>query len=262
MICGTGHSIFQSSGTNGGTDGGQNAKSVNKQSFKWEISPADSPWRQGKAERRIAIVKRLVKLSVGDTKLSSLELQTALMEIADQCNERPLGGVLPRDDGTFEVVTPNQLLTGRSGTFLPDDTSIIGNLPMTARYRAVSHVATSFWQRWCTFVGPSLVTRQKWHQKSRNILVGDLVMIADSNKIKNHYKLGIVVATNTGGDGLVRSAHIQYFVRRAVSEAWRSEVVVRSVQRLVLILPVEEQTEGLELREDEMSQGIVKAGVY
>ena len=26
--------------------------------FKWNLSPADSPWRQGKAERRIAIVKR------------------------------------------------------------------------------------------------------------------------------------------------------------------------------------------------------------
>ena len=86
----------------------------------------------------------------------------------------------------------------------PDDSKIIGNLPMAARYRVVSHVASSFWQRWCTYVGPSLVTRQKWHQKSRNILVGDLVMIADANKLKGKYKLGIVVATNIGGDGLVR----------------------------------------------------------
>ena len=169
------------------------SESKNKDVFKWEISPADSPWRQGKAERLISIVKRLVKLSVGDTKLTSLELQTALMEIADLCNERPLGGVLPREDGTFEVVTPNQLLLGRSGNAVPDDSTVLGNLPMTARYRAVSHVSTSFWHRWCTFVGPSLVTQQKWHQKSRNIVVGDLVMIADSNKIKNKYKMGIVV---------------------------------------------------------------------
>ena len=76
-------------------------------------------------------------------------------------------------------------------------------------------------------------------------------MIADSNKIKNHYKLGIVVATNVGSDGLVRAAHVQYFIKRApVLDAWRSEVVVRSVQRLVLILPVEEQVGDLEVRED------------
>ena len=222
-----------------------------KRGFSWEISPADSPWRQGKAERRVGIVKRLVKLSVGDTRLTPLELQTALMEIADQCNERPLGGVLPREDGTFEVVTPNHLLTGRSGNVSPDDSKIIGNLPMAARYRVVSHVASSFWQRWCTYVGPSLVTRQKWHQKSRNILVGDLVMIADANKLKGKYKLGIVIATNIGGDGLVRSATIQYFIRRGVAGTWSAEQVVRSVQRLVLILPVEEQTEDLMVKEEE-----------
>ena len=163
------------------------------------------------------------------------------MEIANLCNERPLGGLLPRDDGTFEVLTPNQLITGRSCNALPDDAAIVGNLPMAARYRVVSHVSTSFWQRWCTFVGPSLVTRQKWHQTSRNIQIGDLVMIADMNKIKGKYKLGIVIATNVSGDGNVRSATVQYFNRRDVSEKWTPEQVVRSVQRLSLILPVEEQ---------------------
>ena len=59
-------------------------------SFSWKISPPNSPWRQGKAERRIAIVKRLLKLSVGDSKLTPLELQTSLFEIVDICNERPL----------------------------------------------------------------------------------------------------------------------------------------------------------------------------
>ena len=36
--------------------------------FKWDISPADSPWRQGKAERRIVIVKKFITLSVGDSR--------------------------------------------------------------------------------------------------------------------------------------------------------------------------------------------------
>ena len=82
----------------------------NKQSFTWSISPADSPWRQGKVERRIGYVKRLLKLSVGDTKLTPLELQTCLMQVANICNERPLGGLMPREDGTFEVITPNGMV--------------------------------------------------------------------------------------------------------------------------------------------------------
>ena len=73
--------------------------------FRWEISPADSPWRQGKAERRISIVKRLIKLSVGDTRLTPIELQTSLMEIANLCNERPIGIAKPSEDGVYSLQT-------------------------------------------------------------------------------------------------------------------------------------------------------------
>ena len=76
--------------------------------FQWKISPPDSPWRQGKAERRIAIVKRLVHISLGDTRVSPVEFQTALFEIANMCNERPLGLSKPREDGTYTLITPNQ----------------------------------------------------------------------------------------------------------------------------------------------------------
>ena len=51
-----------------------------EKNFQWKTSPPDSPWRQGKAERRIAIVKRLMKLSVGDTRVTPVELQTILYE--------------------------------------------------------------------------------------------------------------------------------------------------------------------------------------
>ena len=217
--------------------------------FKWEISPADSPWRQGKAERRIAVVKRLLTLSVGDTRLTPLELQTALMEIANICNERPIGLSKPRDDGTYTVLTPNQLMTGRSGNLLPDDTSIVENLPMTARYRVINHVASTFWKKWSIIVGPTLVVRQKWHQKTRNTQCGDLVSIADTGIIKGKYKLGVVVGTNISDDGLVRSATVRYFNKRDASDAWSAEQVTRSVQRLCLILAVEEQDAPLMVKE-------------
>ena len=75
--------------------------------FKWEISPPDSPWRQGKAERRAVIVKKLLKLSIGDSRLTPVELQTALMEVANMCIERPIGLSKHRDDGTYSLIIPN-----------------------------------------------------------------------------------------------------------------------------------------------------------
>ena len=56
---------------------------TNAKSFNWIISPADSPWRQGRSEVSIKHIKKLLKISVGDIRLTPTELQTALFEIAD-----------------------------------------------------------------------------------------------------------------------------------------------------------------------------------
>ena len=117
-----------------------------------EPSPADLPWRQGKAERGIAIVKQCMAQALGDI-----------------CNERPIGVSKPRSDGSYSLITPNQLLLGRSMNILPDDAEIVENLPMRARYRLVNEITSNFWKRWSSEVSPSLVVCQKWHEESRNL---------------------------------------------------------------------------------------------
>ena len=159
--------------------------------FRWDISPADSPWRQGKAERCIGIVKKLLTLSIGDSRLTTLELQTAFFEAANICNERPLGlNLKPRDDGCYTLITPNELMIGRLGNKVPDDIELIEDRPMKCRYRMVQHVSTVFWEKWSSMVTPGLVHRQKWHTKGRNLQVNDVVMICEPTKIKAKYRLG------------------------------------------------------------------------
>ena len=213
--------------------------------FEWRLSPADSPWRQGKAERRIGVVKRLLHLSIGDSRLSHLELQTVLMEVANICNERPIGLSKPREDGSYTVLTPNHLLLGRSSNILPDDTELTEELSGPDRYRFVNLVTTRFWDKWTSEVAPRLVLRQKWHQKSRNLCIGDLVMICEASRIKAKYKLAIVEAVHTSNDGCVRSVTLRYSNLRG--DGWTSVRVKRCVQRLVLVLPVEEQDNPLDV---------------
>ena len=212
--------------------------------FKWEISPADSPWRQGRAERRIAVVKKLITLSVGDTRLTPVELQTILTEVSNICNERPIGLSKPRADGTFSFITPNHLLLGRSRNVLSDDTELAQDLPMAARYRLVNHVTSNFWSRWASEVSPGLVHRQVWHKKGRNLQIGDVVLISEATNIKSKYRLGVVGAVKLSKDDNVRSATIRYVL---VSDGNNVRVVrvQRSIQRLSLILPVEEQSGGV-----------------
>ena len=72
-----------------------------EENFEWEISPANSPWRQGRAESRIKSLKRLLTISVGSARLTPVELQTVLFESANICNERPVGMIRTPDVDFF-----------------------------------------------------------------------------------------------------------------------------------------------------------------
>ena len=220
--------------------------------FQWLISPPDSPWRQGKAERRIGIVKRLIKLAVGDSRVTPIELQTILYEVANICNERPIGLSKPREDGSYDIITPNQLLLGRSHNVLPDDAGIVNSLPVQARYRLLHHVTTVFWEKWSREVSPQLVVRQKWHTADRNLKIGDLVMICESSRVKAMYKMGVVDDVATTRSGAVRAATVRY---SNIEKNTRGDDIVttvcvtRAVQRLVLIMPVEELEQPVQVKE-------------
>ena len=68
------------------------------------------------------------------------------------------------------------------------------------------------------------------------------------------YKLGIVLTVNASSDGLVQSVTVQYFIKQGNGEALTAQQVVCSVQRLVMVLPVEEQSENLQVQEDAQVQ--------
>ena len=124
---------------------------------------------------------------------------------------------------------------------------------MKARYRIITHITTMFWQRWSSEVSPGLVIRQKWHQKGRNLQKGDLVMICEPSKLKAKYKLAIVAAAGSDNDGCVRSVSLRYVnVRKDDKGEFKSSMVyvTRSIQRLVLIIPVEEQETPILVKND------------
>ena len=88
-------------------------------------------------------------------------------------------------------------------------------------------------------------------------------MICESSPIKAKYKLALVEAVHTSDDGCVRSATVRY--SNIKGDHWTHIRVKRSVQRLVLIMPVEEQNQPLQVKDFdthvEVSHTDVKAGV-
>ena len=220
--------------------------------FRWEIRPANSPWRQGKTERRIGVVKRLLKSSVNDVKLTTMELQLFLFEATNITSSRPISVEkrIPAD-GSYNILTPNDLILGRAiGTRAEDD----GNMDTSSKSacaQLVQDVADHFWKRWAAEVTPTPVIRQQWHAQQRNLKVGDIVLVHNSSKLRNKYKLAILTEVHVSQDGLVRSCTVGFRQSRSPTKnmkyrsVWQS--LQRSVQRLTLLLPVEEQEESLEV---------------
>ena len=105
-----------------------------------------------------------------------------------------------------------------------------------------------------------LVVHQKWHERTRNLVPGDLVMICETTKMKGKYRLGVLEEVKKSGDDVVRSAFVKYTIvereyARGGSLRDGGKVipmrVKRSVQRLALIMPVEEQSSSLKVEENE-----------
>ena len=228
-----------------------------KKGFRWDISPANSPWRQGKVERRIGCLKRVIRLALGETRVTQSELQTILFEAASIANERPLSVSGPKEDGSYTIITPNNLLIGRSTVSLPDDTALCEDLSYKDRYHIINSVTKAFWNLWATQCSPKLVDHKKWFNSSqRQLQKDDLVMIADKNALKAKYKLAIVSDVTPSSDGKVRKAELLYHTAGSSNRKGQAVTVTRSVQRLALILGIEEQKGPMCVIDDENSVGV------
>ena len=79
-------------------------------------------------------------------------------------------------------------------------------------------------------------------------------MICDSSKVKSKYKLGIVDQLNESKDGVVRSTTVRYCNVQSNPKGEDKVTIIRvtrSVQRLVLIMPVEEMSQPVDVQDNE-----------
>ena len=125
----------------------------------------------------------------------------------------------------------------------------------------VAEVAYYYWRCWVTKSTPAQVIRQRWHKTQGNLQVGDLVLVHDANKIRNKYQLAKVTEVKVSSDGLVRSCTVGFRQTRSPTKhkKYRSvwQTLQRSIQRLTLLLPIEEQTEDLVVTNGEVHTAAV-----
>ena len=169
------------------------------------------------------------------------EIQTVFFECANILNERPLGvnPTLP-EEGSY--VCPNDMLLGRATSIVPGGPfKEFAN--MEQRLSLVQDISDSFWKKMTRNYFPSLLIRQKWHTSRRNLKQGDIVLIQDNDSVRGEWKMGIVSnAVPNSEDGFVRNCIVKY-KQKLPGLDFKScfTSIQRAVQRLVVLLPVDER---------------------
>ena len=216
-------------------------KSGADKGMEWVFGPADSPWQQGAVESLVKSAKRAIHYAVCDQRMSASEFLTICAQVSNILNERPIGR-LPSDDSEVHVLTPNCLLIGRPVAANPGGYEAVSS---QCRLKVIDSILDQFWEKWTDLFAPTMALQSKWHRKeSRNLQVGDIVVVADSNTLRGRYFLARVCEIFPSSDGQVRKVALEYKsfkVGKVTSEYKVSRVVriVRSVRRLALLVPVD-----------------------
>ena len=212
--------------------------------MEWIVGTADAPWQQGAVESLVKTIKRALYLSTHNQRLSVTEFLTVCSEAANIVNERPLG-LLPDIDSEINVLTPNCMLLGRASATNPNVWSTEKQISLKSRGHLVSSIVEQFWKHWTHLFAPSLLYRKKWHEKQRDLKVGDVVLILQDSTFKDKYRLARVTEVWPSKDGRVRKVTVAYKSYRTgekvnVYRGANYTSVFRSCQKLVLLVPIEE----------------------
>ena len=111
----------------------------------------------------------------------------------------------------------------------------------TERIAYVQNVEKIWWQNWIKECLPTLLPARKWKIKSKNLNVGDVVLLSSPTAHKSEYILAKVTEVFPDKKNLIRTVKIKYRRKNSREAADKcnskmNEELV-SVQRLILIEP-------------------------
>ena len=177
----------------------------------WTFNPPHSSHMGGVWERMIGIARRILDallLKVNTSYLTHEVLATLMAEVTAIMNSRPLVPI-SSDPEAPAVLTPSMLLTQKmdtlsapAGDFDVDDLS-------NKHWKRVQALADAFWRRWRSEYLTTLQPRKKWHSEKRDLQVGDVVLLKDSQVRRTEWPTGLVVKTMPSQDDRVRKVEVK-----------------------------------------------------
>ena len=136
-------------------------------------------------------------------KLTFEEFTTVLTQIEACLNNHPLTPVNSPDDNGIIALTPGHFLIGKPLTSLPDLQPSYQSISLLRRLHLCQHLVCHFWERWYKEYLCTLNKCNKWRFPSRNVTVGDVVILQENGTIPTKWPLARVVDTHPGLNNIV-----------------------------------------------------------
>ena len=217
----------------------------------WRHAVPGGQHRNGTSEAIVKQIKRTAKhLMKEKCSKPYEETVTLLRRMADVVNNRPLGiHQHGKAEGELVPITPNSLL--KTSRTLPSS-EMLGNYDDTPdRYckkqRFADRCLLDWWNSWYTQVWDSLVPMRRWKTIHRNVAEGDVVLVKYTSKVEvGDYRKGLITKVYPDSKDLVRTARVRMMRKdsRTISDINRvpkAQEIVLPVQRLIVLLPIEER---------------------
>ena len=177
------------------------------QRIQWHHIPERAPHFGGIWEAVVKQAKHHLKKVVGPVKLSFEEMATITCCIEACLNSRPYLAQGSHDAEGEVPLTPGHFLIGRPLMAYPEQAADSSS-KLKSRWELCKALVQEFWNTWSTDYLRSLQKIHKWHKPLPNVKVGDLVMVLEATDLLTEWKMGKVIETFPGEDGLVRSAKV------------------------------------------------------
>lgn len=180
---------------------------LHRRAIEWVFQPPMASHMGGVWERQIRSVRKIMSSIIGSQRIDDARLHTLFCEVEATLNGRPITAA-PGDASDPEALTPDHLLRVGAGLHLPLEDHSLGDT-FRRRWTHAQALADRFWRRWRAEYLHTLRMRQRRIAPTRNLCVGDLVLIADPPLPRNQWRLGRVLQVFPGSDGLVRKVRLR-----------------------------------------------------
>ena len=171
--------------------------------IEWRFIPEHGPHFGGLWEAAVKSAKTHLRRIAGDVKLMFKDFITVLAQIEACPNSRPLVSVNSPDDNSIEVLTPGHFLVGRPLCSLPDVSFSFCPVSRLWRWDLCQNLIHHFRKSWSAEYLSTLNKCTKWHYPSRNLAVGDVVLLKEDGIVPTKWPLARMAQVHPGSDGFV-----------------------------------------------------------